>query len=799
MLLHITRAALLALLVALVGCAPTPAPNPTAPSGNAETPVVVPATNPAAATAVALLPSQQSAPTAAASAAATAALPVATVGPATLGAPTATPELPAPTISAEDGVDLGLVRTIGWGSSLMSEGAQRTAAVSPDGRLLAAPTSAGVVLAALPALSHLRFHRVQGGVSQVAFSHGGGLLALAGPTVEIRRVEDWSLIGSFLGGDVLRFSPSDQLLAAVSYEPADSNERPERWTTAIMRLDGSEVVTLSGERAPVFSADSRLFATEANGLVRVYRSADGVQLRQIEGSTPAFSQDNTLLALLSPDGTAVQLWPQTALEDGGEGQPARALPTGVQPQATAEGRALVFADGGQTLRAAVKQDANDGYLVKQRSWRVADGQQLRDEECRFCEISFSRNGVFAIRDQYPNGLGAIVVSILRAADGQELSSHDTFGEHELTYSPDKALGVADLDLALQDGDVPFVVELPGFDEIAYTPDAQTLIGVGADLTLWDVTSGALWAWFRPREYVWEGGPVPPMRWRIEGAVVSAEWFPTRPYPYWVAEAWNAQTGQPLWKIRTPDEGASFLQGWAYASSGASALVYDDRMEIRPSPGVTHTVQLSAPPRGLVFSPDGALLAFADDGGGVRVLRTVDGSPVSTGQSVSKPEGLSFSPDGTLLGAFDAQGTVALMRTADGSKLYDIAAGDPQAGQLIGDNGMIINGGGVRGVIFSPDNTLAGILRNDHTVRIWQIERNQQLLTLPQAPISRLTFTADSQIAIVSDSDGVTLYRLRDGVVLRRISGSVDGSSIGPRRRLLGLLRDGLVEQWGITR
>ncbi|GAB4108892.1 MAG: hypothetical protein OHK0022_61130 [Roseiflexaceae bacterium] len=104
---------------------------------------------------------------------------------------------------------------------------------------------------------------------------------------------------------------------------------------------------------------------------------------------------------------------------------------------------------------------------------------------------------------------------------------------------------------------------------------------------------------------------------------------------------------------------------------------------------------------------------------------------------------------------------------------------------------------MRDLVFSPDNTLAGAVRNDHTVRIWRIGQPVALLNLAQAPVSRLTFTADSQLAIISDSDGAALYRLRDSALLRRISGSVDGSTIGPRRRLLGLLRDGLMEQWGI--
>jgi hypothetical protein len=60
----------------------------------------------------------------------------------------------------------------------------------------------------------------------------------------------------------------------------------------------------------------------------------------------------------------------------------------------------------------------------------------------------------------------------------------------------------------------------------------------------------------------------------------------------------------------------------------------------------------------------------------------------------------------------------------------------------------------------------------------------------------LTFSYDNELLLVAEQSGLAVYQLSDGALLRRLDGATQSSALGPRRRLSGLLRDGLVEQWG---
>src|SRR6185437_7670204 len=107
--------------------------------------------------------------------------------------------------------------------------------------------------------------------------------------------------------------------------------------------------------------------------------------------------------------------------------------------------------------------------------------------------------------------------------------------------------------------------------------------------------------------------------------------------------------------------------------------------------------------GVVFSPDGKLLASADAGGRVRLWDPVTGQAVRTIQVVTSPNGgspgvsgVAFSPDGKLLASAGGDGTVGLWDPVTGRAVRTIQAvtGSPYGSP-----------GGVNGVAFSPDGKL----------------------------------------------------------------------------------------------
>lgn len=760
-------AALLALSL-LAGCAPS-APAPAPPASPAATQGAPAPTG--APTRVA--PSPAPAATAAATAAPRPAAPLPTEGPAALGAPSPTPALPEPTISAQDGDDLALLRTVGWGAA-------RSGDISPDRSLLAVATSAGVALFGLPELRHLRLYHIPGGAAALRFSPGGGLLAVAGTSAtDLRRVADGSLLASVEGQTPL-FGPDGQTLVTQQTVPGETNEALQAPLTLLWRADGQPVARLPDERPLAFSPDGALLATQRGPRVVVRRSADGASLRELEGVGAAFSPDGKWFALSSPDGADVQLWPAGDLERAAKAD--LHLASEVDP---GEGeRELVFSADSQTLTAAISRNEpgtglNTGAL---RVWRLADGTLTVRRECQLCTQRLSRYGTFMVETDFPNGIGPATTEIKRCADGQVLSSFDNYAPRELRFSADQTVGVADLELALQEDGVPFDVQLPGFDTFGYTPDAQTLVGAGPDLTLWDVTTGALRAWQRPREGVWEGGQVPPLRYRLLGRVVVAEWDHLRPMFSVVARAWDAQTGAELWRAETPANiGGGEVLAWAVSADGAFVLAQGSQARLFPRAGPAQVIAMTSTVSAVAFSPDGATLAVGDTSGQVQIMASPSAKNISSLHLEHPIARLTFSPDGKRLAATDGQSGLTLLPSLDGEGRASLQS--QQAFQS---------------VTFSPDGTLLGLHEQSRSSVVrYSSSGSERVGVQSSFAAGALTFSYDNELLLVAEQSGLAVYRLSDGALLRRLDGAAQSSAIGPRRRLIGLLRDGLVEQWGV--
>jgi WD40 repeat protein len=160
---------------------------------------------------------------------------------------------------------------------------------------------------------------------------------------------------------------------------------------------------------------------------------------------------------------------------------------------------------------------------------------------------------------------------------------------------------------------------------------------------------------------------------------------------------------------------------------------------------------------VAFSPDGTMLASADENRTVRFWDTETRLPLSgfIGHSDAVTS-LAFSPDGTLLATGSEDGLAVLWRILPrqpaagmpGREVVDVQRlGDPLAG----------HGYPVTSVAFSPDGALLATGSNDWTVRLWDVATQQtigQPFEARRGAINDVAFNPDGTL-LAAAADGGT--------------------------------------------
>jgi WD40 repeat protein len=201
---------------------------------------------------------------------------------------------------------------------------------------------------------------------------------------------------------------------------------------------------------------------------------------------------------------------------------------------------------------------------------------------------------------------------------------------------------------------------------------------------------------------------------------------------------------------------------------------------------------------LVFSRDGQLLASAGNDGKVVLWRVRDGQPLrtitGTGESIEgrAPTFLAFSPDGRALAVADSGPVVALWDLASDTRPHFLR------GQL----------GGVRMLAFSPHGDRLASAGDDGSVLVWMVSgpstgRVDTTLRGHSGAVRALAFSTDGSQLASAGADGivalwdVSLDKPPRGELRRGLEAMTGVAYRPPDGRLLAFVNEGaLVSVWG---
>ncbi|PWU08941.1 MAG: hypothetical protein C5B47_03990 [Verrucomicrobia bacterium] len=268
------------------------------------------------------------------------------------------------------------------------------------------------------------------------------------------------------------------------------------------------------------------------------------------------------------------------------------------------------------------------------------------------------------------------------------------------------------------GDAMGVVRLWNIGDLGQREELQTLKGHTAAITMVDFS------------------PVKPL-------LISASVDQT-------IRAWDIETRKTVWVCPRQNNGVSAIQfspdGHHFASATREAFISVWDIDTGAFEKLIN-YEDSAAIRYIAYSGDGSLLAAGSDDGRITIFNVSDKKILSSFAAHSqKVQGIVFSPDGTLLAsAGDDVGGLKLWRTKDWTLLRALAG----------------HRSGVYQISFSPDGRFLLSTSDDKTARLWEINSGQQVLNIRHdSPVWTGDFSPDGNfIATGSEDSTIHIWKL----------------------------------------
>lgn len=212
---------------------------------------------------------------------------------------------------------------------------------------------------------------------------------------------------------------------------------------------------------------------------------------------------------------------------------------------------------------------------------------------------------------------------------------------------------------------------------------------------------------------------------------------------------------------------------------ASAAAYVQLWSVRDGEMLRFLPDTRGIVNAMAFSPDGETIA-AGFSSGETYRETVALWGVKDGQRrqtlIDRPDtkivSLAFSPDGQLLATAEEDHRVQLWRVRDGRLVQTITNAPPPKplpgpGECM-DTPCVVSADleALRSVAFHPDSQTLAVSNWDGTVKLWRVRDGGLELTIDAQASSNIAFSPTGDLLAVGSGGGVRLFRPDDGQEVR---------------------------------